>query len=59
MDFNNNIMFSVYVIVFECIIIIFFGAFVRLNTVTLTNIDSFTGSLALLLGKQYLIQASR
>lgn len=43
-------MFSVYVIVFECVIIIFFGAFVRLNDALLTNISNFTGSLVLILG---------
>ena len=43
-------MFSVYVIVFECLMIIFFGAFVRLDTSSLSSIDYFSGSLVFLLG---------
>jgi hypothetical protein len=44
-------MFSVYVIIFEIIIVILFGAFIRLDTANLDNIDYFIGSLVFLLGK--------
>lgn len=43
-------MFSVYVLVFEVIIIIFFAAFVRIKDFTLDYLEYFTGSLVLLFG---------
>jgi hypothetical protein len=49
-------MFSVYVIIFEVLIVILFGAFIRLDSATLDNVDYLIGSIVLLLGKYNVIQ---